>query len=102
VKNLLKSLIISIIDEENHSLLHYLVVWGYDAGIQLLETESTLETTLKNKRNFTPVHFAFRDFLRFHSPLYSTILCEKNSQSHVLNRHIVTLFRILMKKLDAH
>jgi hypothetical protein len=26
------------IDEENPSLLHYLVVWGYDAGIQLLET----------------------------------------------------------------
>jgi hypothetical protein len=58
VKNLLKKFIISIIDEENHLLLHYLVVWGYDAGIQLLETESTLETTLKNKRNFTPVDFA--------------------------------------------
>ena len=58
VKNLLKEFIISIIDEENHSLLHYLVVWGYDAGIQLLETGSTLETTLKNKRNLIAVDFA--------------------------------------------
>jgi ankyrin repeat protein len=58
LKNLLDNFIISIIDEENHSLLHYLVVWGYDAAIQLLETVSTLETTLTNKRNFTPVHFA--------------------------------------------
>jgi hypothetical protein len=58
VKNRQSKFIISIIDEENHSLLHYLVVWGYDAGIHLLETESTWKTTLKNKRNFTPVHFA--------------------------------------------
>jgi len=57
-KNIPDNFIYSIIDEENHSLLHYLVVWGYDAGIQLLETESTWETTLKNKRNYTPVHFA--------------------------------------------
>jgi hypothetical protein len=58
VKHVLENFITSIIDEENHSLLHYLVVWGYDVGIQLLETESALETTLKNKRNFTPVDFA--------------------------------------------
>jgi hypothetical protein len=58
VKNLPDDFIISIIDEENNSLLHYLVVWGYDAGIQLLETESTWKTTLKNKQNLTPVHFA--------------------------------------------
>jgi ankyrin repeat protein len=58
LKNLLDNFIISIIDEENNSLLHYLVVWGYDAGIQLLEIESTWKTTLKNKQNFTPVHFA--------------------------------------------
>ena len=43
---------------------HYftiLLFWGYDAGIQLLETESTWKTwktTLKNKRNFTAVGFA--------------------------------------------
>jgi hypothetical protein len=48
----------SIIDEENNSLLQYLVVWGYDAGIQLLERESTWKTTLQNKQNLTPVHFA--------------------------------------------
>jgi hypothetical protein len=58
MKHVLENFITSIIDEENHSLLHYLVVWGYDVGIQLLETESALETTLKNKRNFTPVDFA--------------------------------------------
>jgi hypothetical protein len=58
VKNVLDKFIYSIIDEENHSLLHYLVVWGYDAGIQLLETESTWKTTLKNKQNLTPVHCA--------------------------------------------
>ena len=58
VKNLPDDFIISSIDEENNSLLHDLVVWGYDAGIQLLETESTWKTTLKNKQNFTPVHFA--------------------------------------------
>jgi hypothetical protein len=58
VKNLPNNFIISIIDEENNSLLHYLVVWGYDAGIQLLETESTWKTTLKNKQNLTPVHCA--------------------------------------------
>jgi F0F1-type ATP synthase alpha subunit len=45
-------------NEENNSLLHYLVVWGYSAGIQLLEIESTWKTTLTNKRNYTPVHFA--------------------------------------------
>ena len=45
-------------NEENNSLLHYLVVWGYNAGIQLLEIESTWKTTLTNKRNYTPVHFA--------------------------------------------
>jgi hypothetical protein len=58
VKNLPDNFIISIIDEENNSLLHYLVVWGYDDGILLLETESTWKTTLKNKQNFTPVHLA--------------------------------------------
>jgi hypothetical protein len=58
VKNLPNNFIISIIDEENNSLLHYLVVWGYDADIQLLEAESTWKTTLKNKQNLTPVHFA--------------------------------------------
>ena len=57
-KNLLHNFIFSSIDEENNSLLHYLVVWGYDAGIQLLETESTWKTTLKNKQKFTSVHFA--------------------------------------------
>ena len=57
-KNLPENFIGSIIDEENNSLLHYLVVWGYDAGIQLLETESTWNTTLENKQKFTPVHFA--------------------------------------------
>jgi hypothetical protein len=46
------------LNKENHSLLHYLVVWGYDAGIQLLETESTWNTTLENKHKLTPVHFA--------------------------------------------
>ena len=58
VKNLPDNFIKSIIDEENNSLLHYLVVWGYDAGIQLLKRESTWKTTLENKQNFTPVHFA--------------------------------------------
>jgi len=58
LKNLPDNFIYSIIDEENHSLLHYLVVWGYDDGIQLLETESRWKTTLTNKRNRTPVHFA--------------------------------------------
>jgi len=58
LKNLPGNFIISSIDDENHSLLHYLVVWGYDACMQLLETASTWKTTLKNKRNFTPVHFA--------------------------------------------
>ena len=58
VKNLPDHFIMSIIDEENHSLLHYLVAWGYDAGIQLLETENILKTTLKNKRESTPVDFA--------------------------------------------
>jgi hypothetical protein len=57
-KNLPENFIGSIIDEENNSLLHYLVVWGYDAGIQLLETESTWNTTLENKQKFTLVHFA--------------------------------------------
>jgi hypothetical protein len=45
-------------NEKNNSLLHYLVVWGYSAGIQLLEIESTWKTTLTNERNYTPVHFA--------------------------------------------
>ena len=58
VQNVLDNFIISIIDEENNSLLHYLVVWGYDDGLQLLETESTWETTLENKQKLTPVHFA--------------------------------------------
>jgi hypothetical protein len=58
VKNLPDNFITSSIDEENHSLLHYLVVWGYDAGIQLLERESKWNTTLKDKQNWTPVHFA--------------------------------------------
>ena len=58
LKNLLDNFIISSIDEENNSLLHYLVVWGYDAGIQLIEPESTREATLKNKQCLTPVHFA--------------------------------------------
>jgi hypothetical protein len=58
VKNLPDDFIISNIDEENNSLLHYLVVWGYDAGIQLLETESKWNTTLENKHKLTPVHFA--------------------------------------------
>jgi hypothetical protein len=53
-KRLLNNFIGSIIDDENHSLLHYLVVRGDDAGIQMvLETNSTRKTTLKNKRNFT-------------------------------------------------
>jgi ankyrin repeat protein len=58
VKNLPDNFITSSIDEENHSLLHYLVVWGYDAGIQLLERESKWNTTLEDKQNLTPVHFA--------------------------------------------
>jgi hypothetical protein len=33
VKYLPDDFIISSIDEENNSLLHDLVVWGYDAGI---------------------------------------------------------------------
>jgi hypothetical protein len=49
VKNLSDNFIKSIIDEENNSLLHYLVVWGYDAGIQLLETESTWNTTFSGQ-----------------------------------------------------
>jgi hypothetical protein len=58
-KNIPDNFIGSIIDDENHSLLHYLVVRGDDAGIQMvLETNSTRKTTLENKRNFTPVHFA--------------------------------------------
>jgi hypothetical protein len=81
--------IISIIDEENNSLLHYLVVWGYSAGIQLLEIESTWKTTLTNKRNYTPVHFA----------AYWGILFENNS---ITRLHIETLFHMLMMKLDAH
>ena len=58
VQNVPDNFIISIIDEENNSLLHYLVVWGYDDGIQLLETESRWETTMENKQKLTPVHFA--------------------------------------------
>jgi hypothetical protein len=48
--------VISVVNLSEYSLKF--VVWGYDAGIHLLETESTWKTTLKNKRNFTPVHFA--------------------------------------------
>jgi ribosomal protein S6E (S10) len=45
-KNLPDNFIGSIIDDENHSLLHYLVVRGDDAGIQMvLETNSTRKTT---------------------------------------------------------